>query len=90
MDDTSAKIVPLHEGSAIPSGRAVNPRLVETLEKVLAMAQAGELQGAALVLHYHDNCAATWLAGTVGGFTMLGAMTAAQHSLAVIVNSGER
>lgn len=81
-----ANVIPLHEGSAVPSGHVPNPRLIGMLEKVMEAAQSGQIQGALVVLHYHDNCAATWQAGVVGGFTMLGAVTAAQHDLAVIVN----
>ena len=83
------KVVPIKPGTAVASGRVVNPRLVEMLELVLEKARAGEIQGAMVAMHYHDNCAAMWNAGVIGGFTMLGAVSAMHHRLAGIANSGD-
>lgn len=72
-----------------PTGeRNPNPALIDSLEKALERAKAGEIVGAAYAFCYHDGYAGYELAGLVGGYSMLGAIETAKAGLMEINRDG--
>ena len=69
-----------------PTGeRAVNAALVERLECWLEMARSGEAVGMAGALLHCDGLASYSVAGTVGGYSMIGALEMARMDVVEIV-----
>lgn len=68
-----------------PTGeRAVNAALVECLERWLEMARSGEAIGMAGALLHCDGLASYSVAGSVGGYGMIGALEVARLELVEI------
>ncbi len=65
--------------------REPNERCIKALEDVLERAKSGEIVGVGIVCLYHDNFGSYHIAGTVGGYSMLGAATVLANKLAAIV-----
>lgn len=58
-----------------PTGELTpNPTLIEELERLLAAARSGQVIGVAAAMLHHDGLGSYRLAGTVGGYSMLGAL----------------
>jgi hypothetical protein len=72
----------------IPPEKAVNEDLVNGLEKLLERARAGEAVGAVVAYCDYDSNAGFSILGTVGTYSLVGAMTLAARNLEHITNSG--
>lgn len=61
---------------------AKSRRLVEeALEELLEAVRAGDIIGAAVVVHEKDGMCPNMLVGRVGGYTMAGSLATLQHRI---------
>ena len=71
-----------------PTGeRTVQPQMVEALEGLLEMARAGEIIGGVLAVLHCDGMSSYRMGGTLGGYSVLGALEVAKADLLGIVMS---
>lgn len=70
------KVVSLN-GNA-PILRERNDQCVAALEDALEEAKSGEIVGVSIIKNYHDGQGSFHYAGTVGGFSMVGAHRASE------------
>ena len=70
----------IHSGKDITPG-IVNEGCVAALEEALEQAKSGEIVGGAIIRRHHDNVGSYRLVGSVGGYSMLGAIDCVQHDL---------
>ena len=82
----SGNVVSLNGG---PRGvREVNEAVVSVLERWLEAARSGEVIGVAIALLDYDGCGRWAVAGTVGGYSMLGALEVARADLLEVMRDG--
>lgn len=75
----SDKVVSI-SGGAVPT-RDPNATCFAVLTKWLEMAKSGEIVGVAMAALHHDGCGSWAVGGTVGGYSMLGALEIAKADL---------
>lgn len=83
----SGKIVGLH--GSLPKVREVNELWIAALEEELKLARSGEVIGGVIIKNYFDGVSSFDCAGMIGGFSMVGAATAAQDCLLRIAMDDE-
>ena len=79
MNETG-KITPLF-ADAFPQPREPSPVCVAELERLLAAAKVGEIVGVVATVQHHDGFSAYSIAGKIGSYSLIGAMTAGLHRL---------
>jgi DNA-binding transcriptional LysR family regulator len=67
-----------------PVPRNPHPATVEYLETLLAQARAGDVVGVAVVPLWYDRSASYSIVGTVGGYSMQGALACVQQHMAML------
>lgn len=73
-----------------PTGRPEpNQACIDMLESWLEMARSGELIGVTLAGNCFNGCARWGLAGTVGGYSMIGALEIARAELVNVARGEE-
>ena len=68
--------------------KEVNAVCIDALERMLEAARAGDVVGVAIIPLHHDNTSSFCLAGSVGGYSMLGALAIVEHRLITINEEG--
>lgn len=76
-------VVGLH-GDVSLAVREPHAGLVETLESLLAEAQAGEIQSIAYAAQHADGCCSNGAVGKWSGYGMLGAIESVKTDIALI------
>jgi hypothetical protein len=78
-----SKVISLLGGIDITPGR-VDSTAVAALEGALEQAKAGEIAGIIIVKRHHNGVGTYHIAGTVGGYSMLGATQCALSEVLTI------
>ena len=63
-----------------------NQQFIELLEETLVMARAGEVVGGAMALLHGDGCASYTAGGTLGGYSIIGAVQVLNRHLVTIAD----
>lgn len=74
-------------GATISTGEP-NQIAVKVLEEALERARSGDLVGVGIVIRHSDGCASFTLGGSVGGYSMLGALEMVRDEI-VSLNRGD-
>lgn len=75
------KVVSLNGDAVVEAAGEPSPALIARLEDLLEQARSGEVQGIAYAALHADRLASFAVAGRVGGYAMMGALTMAQDAL---------
>lgn len=65
-----------------------NETCVRVLEEWLERAKSGEVIGFAIVGRHHDQAGSFAIAGSIGGYSMLGALETAKADIVEILRNG--
>lgn len=82
----SDKVVSI-SGGAVPT-REPNATCIAALTEWLEMARAGEIVGVVMAALHHDGLGSFAICGTVGGYSMIGALEIAKADLVEINRDG--